>query len=84
VFARLTTLHLFNGTIELGKNSLPFLPVRLLSTIRLTDVRLVAARALESELLSMADGTVLLGVSQPTTSLILEDCTFEAAFDTPA
>jgi hypothetical protein len=54
-----------------------------LNTIRLTAMRLVAVPGLESELASMADNALvpLLITDRPNTTVVLEDCTFEAAFD---
>jgi hypothetical protein len=60
-------------------------PVGQLSSIRLTGMRLVAVPGIDHELAAVpvCAAVPLLAMSCPSTTLVLEDCTFEAAFDLP-
>jgi hypothetical protein len=86
MFAGLLNLHLSNGTIKFGQGSVPITSVDQLSTIRLTDMRLIVCPGLEPDLAATVGNecAVVVRVSGHNTSLILENCTFEATFDSPA
>jgi hypothetical protein len=79
------SLHLRNGTIELGLKFAHIMNVGQLSTIRLTDMRLVVVLEYEAELAAMEDNRIapVVIASHPGTSLILENCSFEVSFDSP-
>jgi hypothetical protein len=82
----LQTLHLFNGTIKFSQGYRPITAGEHLSTIRVTDMKLVVLPALEPDLAAM-DGDKymsVLEVSGYKTSLLLENCTVGTTFDTPA
>jgi hypothetical protein len=86
MFVGLHHLHLSNGSIKFGQGFVPISPVAQLSTIRLTNMNLIVVPGLEPDLAAM-DGdkyTFVLQVSGHKTSLILENCTLEATFDSPA
>jgi hypothetical protein len=63
----------------------PITAVGLLSIICLTDMKLIVVPGIEPDLVAMDGGryTFVLSVFGYKTSLILENCTFEATFDSP-
>jgi hypothetical protein len=81
--AGLKTWHLFNGTIKFGLGFMCISAVNQLKTIRLTNMRLVVDQGVEPDLASVSSDVIVVA-SGPNTTLVLEDCTFEAAFDSPA
>jgi hypothetical protein len=82
----LKTLHLSNGTIKFGRGFECIQAVNQLSTIRLTNMRLVVGQGVEPGLASVSSDVMagVLSASGSTTSFLLEDCTLEASFDSPA
>jgi hypothetical protein len=86
MFAGVQNLHLSNGTIKFGQGFVPITAVGQLTTIRLTGMKLIIDAGLQPDLAAL-DGDrymSVLEVSRPKTSLILESCTLEATFDSPA
>jgi hypothetical protein len=84
--AGMNSLQLSNGTIKFGLEFEPIQAVGQLSTIRLTDMRLVVVAGVEPQL-AAADEDMYFSVllaSGPETNLILENCTLEVTFDSPA
>jgi hypothetical protein len=76
---------MFNGTIKFRSDCLAIATVGQLSTIRLTDMRLVVAKPVPRLPGFLGNvSAVVLQATGPGTSLILENCTFEVAFDSPA
>jgi hypothetical protein len=84
--AGLPALHLHHGTIKFGSESPSIKAEEQLTTIRLTSIRLLADQSMEPVLATWdADQFhALLDIPCPNTSLILENCTFEVTFDSPA
>jgi hypothetical protein len=85
VSAGLKSLHVRNGTIKFGANFTPFMPVGQLNTIRLTNLRLIVLQDVGPLLPSMEEHltTAVVFAFGRTTSIHLENCTLEAAFDSP-
>jgi hypothetical protein len=85
MFTDLTSLHLFNGTIKFGSHFEAIRPVDHLTTIRITDTRLVVVPGFEVGIpLQDSNMAAVLAASGPMTSLTLENCTLEATCDCPA
>jgi hypothetical protein len=84
----LQNLHLSNGSIKFGQGFESITAVGQLSTIRLTDMKLIVVPGLEPDLADLAlnsdECIPVLEASGHKKSLILENCTFEATFDSPA
>jgi hypothetical protein len=82
----LQSLILSNGTINFGLGFTPIKCVGQLSIIRLSGMRLMTVPGIEYEPTTVPDDALasLTEVSCPNRTLILEDCTFEAAFESPA
>jgi hypothetical protein len=86
MFVGLRNLHLSNGTIKFSIGCLPIRPVNQLSTIHLTDMKLVVVPGSEAQL-AAKDANIdacILEMTCLKTLLILESCTLEATFDSPA
>jgi hypothetical protein len=77
-------LHILNGGLEFGAGSHPLIACQPYTTLRLTSVTLTVNDDVVEDL-SKADSVIstVAGTSAPHSSLILEDCVFETACQSP-
>jgi hypothetical protein len=86
MFVGLKSLHLLNGAIKFGQGFRPIRPVQHLTSIRLTDMRLLVLPSMNTWLVAVKDFSsayVHMLTASGNTSLILENCTIEVTFDSP-
>jgi hypothetical protein len=84
-FTGFCNVHIFNGRIEFGAGFAPLTTSQPHSTVRLTSVKLTATSDAKEDVSKPGSLQSFLVIStQPQSSFILEDCVFEATFDSPA
>jgi hypothetical protein len=76
-------LHILNGGIEFGAGFVPLTTMQPHTTLRLTSVKLAVTSDVEQGGVVKDLQQFLLGVSHPSSAIVLEKCTFETTFDSP-
>jgi hypothetical protein len=76
-------LHIYNGGLEFGAGFVPLTTAHPHSILRLTAVKVTVTSDIEEDVSNPDASGLLLGTTQPHSSLILEDCVFETTFESP-